>query len=76
EIVASIGTDLQTALEKGNRPQPGSASKDEEWNGFEEAEKDDDAMDVDEGSGDDKDGEDDGEDEEEEGDEEEGGADD
>ncbi|KAK3339243.1 hypothetical protein B0H65DRAFT_294470 [Neurospora tetraspora] len=78
EIVASIGTDLQTALEKGNRPQPGAAAKDEEWNGFEETEKDDDAMDVDEGSGDDKDEEEDEEEEEEEeeGDEEEGDSDD
>lgn len=72
EIVASIGTDLQTALEKGNRPVPGAAAaKDEEWNGFEE--KEDDAMDVDEGSGDDKD---EGEDEDEEGDEEEDDSDD
>ncbi|KAK0722179.1 hypothetical protein B0T26DRAFT_850654 [Lasiosphaeria miniovina] len=62
EILASIGTDLQNTLEKGNRPQPGAAgkSKDEEWNGIgDEAADidvdavaeadDDDAMDVDGG---------------------------
>lgn len=76
EIVASIGTDLQTALEKGNRPVPGAAAKDEEWNGIEDTEKDDDAMDVDEGSGDDNDEDEDKEDEEEEDDEEEGDSDD
>ncbi|CCC11823.1 hypothetical protein SMACR_04804 [Sordaria macrospora] len=75
EIVASIGTDLQTALEKGNRPVPGAAAKDEEWNGIEDTEKDDDAMDVDEGSGDDNDEDEDKEDEEED-DEEEGDSDD
>lgn len=76
EIVASIGTDLQTALEKGNRPVPGAAAKDEEWNGIEDTEKDDDAMDVDEGSGDDKDEEEEDEDDDEEEDEEEGESDD
>jgi len=63
EILASIGTDLQTALEKGSRPQPGAKAgavkADDEWNGIE----DDDAMDVDGGDGD--------EDEEEEDDKEE-----
>ncbi|KAK0715718.1 hypothetical protein B0H67DRAFT_488783 [Lasiosphaeris hirsuta] len=57
EILASIGTDMQVTLEKGNRPQPG-AKTDEEWNGIDET----DAMEVDGGSdeddgdNDDKDG--------------------
>ncbi|KAK3990044.1 synchronized import protein 1 [Cladorrhinum sp. PSN332] len=51
EILASIGTDLREALEKGNRPQPkppGAGTAAEEWNGIED---DADAMDVDEESG-------------------------
>ncbi|KAM7206811.1 synchronized import protein 1 [Naviculisporaceae sp. PSN 640] len=36
EVLASIGTDFQSTLEKGNRPQPGGpkATPAEEWNGF------------------------------------------
>jgi hypothetical protein len=46
EILASIGTDFQQTLEKGNRAPAGPSKADEEWNGFEDA----DAMDVDQGS--------------------------
>ncbi|KAK4227860.1 synchronized import protein 1 [Podospora fimiseda] len=67
EILASIGTDLREALEKGNRPQPKAPgtvpAAEEDWNGIED---DVDAMDVDEESGAVKDeaDEDDAEDEE------------
>ncbi|KAK3944914.1 synchronized import protein 1 [Diplogelasinospora grovesii] len=66
EVLASIGTDLQGALEKGNRPafSEGIAKADEEWNGIDDA----DAMDVDEGGSDkeeDEDEDDEGEDDEE-----------
>lgn len=64
EILASIGTDFQTTLEKGNRAPSGAAKADEEWNGIEDA----DAMDVDQGSDagadEDDEGQDDGEEEE------------
>ncbi|KAK4236207.1 hypothetical protein C8A03DRAFT_35907 [Achaetomium macrosporum] len=46
EILASIGTDFQGTLEKGNRAPSGPPKADEEWNGFDDA----DAMDVDQGS--------------------------
>ncbi|KAK4193761.1 synchronized import protein 1 [Podospora australis] len=58
EILASIGTDLQETLEKGNRSQPAAAKDDEEWNGIED---DVEAMDLD---GDDKAVEEEDEDEE------------
>ena len=70
EILASIGTDFQQTLEKGNRAPSGPAKADEEWDGFEDA--DGDAMDVDKGSDAEPEEENDGEgeedDEEEEGD--------
>ncbi|KAK4161283.1 synchronized import protein 1 [Cladorrhinum sp. PSN259] len=77
EILASIGTDLREALEKGNRPQPKApgalVAPEEEWNGIED---DADAMDVDDdaeagedGAEDDDDEDIDGGDEEEEGEE-------
>ncbi|KAK3353111.1 hypothetical protein B0T25DRAFT_456051 [Lasiosphaeria hispida] len=67
EILASVGTDMQVTLEKGNRPQPG-AKIDEEWNGIDEA----DAMEVDGGSDDDdKDGSDKDDDDDLEGDDDE-----
>lgn len=47
EILASIGSDLQETLEKGNRAQSGPAKAEEEWNGFDDGE---DAMDVDQAS--------------------------
>lgn len=49
EVLASIGTDLQSTLEKGNRPQPGGAkaTSTEEWKGFGD---DGDEMEVDGGS--------------------------
>jgi len=67
EILASIGTDLQNALEKGNHAQPGGGvggGQEEEWEGIQ---GDADAMEVDESSGDGNDNEDDkgGSDEEE-----------
>jgi hypothetical protein len=68
EILASIGTDFQETLEKGNRAPAGPAKAEEEWNGFDDA----DAMDVDQGPNadhEDADGED-GEGEEENGEEE------
>jgi hypothetical protein len=69
EILASIGTDFQETLVKGNRPAPSGPGKtDEEWNGFGEEEAD--AMDVDQGS--DAGPEEDEEGEEGEGDREEG----
>ncbi|KAL2264321.1 hypothetical protein VTK26DRAFT_7287 [Humicola hyalothermophila] len=67
EVLASIGTDFQDTLVKGNRPPSGPAKADEEWNGFD----DQDAMDVDEGSNADADGDGAGEGDEEEGMEEE-----
>lgn len=63
EILASIGTDFQDTLVKGNRPAPGAAKADEEWKGFD----DEDAMDVDEGSNAGADEDEAEEDEEEEG---------
>ncbi|KAG7287851.1 hypothetical protein NEMBOFW57_007368 [Staphylotrichum longicolle] len=69
EILASIGTDFQQTLEKGNRAPSGPAKTDEEWNGIDDADAD--AMDVDGGS-DAEPEEDDGEEDEGEGDEEEG----
>jgi len=45
EILASIGTDFQQTLEKGNRAPSGPAEPNEEWNGFDDADAD--AMDVD-----------------------------
>ncbi|KAL2131537.1 hypothetical protein VTI74DRAFT_4914 [Chaetomium olivicolor] len=72
EILASIGTDFQETLAKGNRAPSGSAKADEEWNGF----GDDDAMDVDEGSGFDAGAEEEDDDEEGEGEDDEEGDDD
>ncbi|KAK0629820.1 hypothetical protein B0T17DRAFT_615554 [Bombardia bombarda] len=70
EIVASIGTDLQVALEKGNRSQSGAnkVAATEEWNGIEET---GDAMDVDEGGKDDGEEEDDEEEDDDDEEEEE-----
>ncbi|KAM7217574.1 hypothetical protein V8F06_007084 [Rhypophila decipiens] len=66
EVLASIGADFQTALEKGNRQQPGAAkpaASAEEWNGFGD---DGDEMEVDgESNHGEEDQEDDGEDEDE-----------
>ncbi|KAK1759378.1 synchronized import protein 1 [Echria macrotheca] len=57
EILASIGSNLQTTLEKGNR-SPLGAKADEEWGGIEDADAPDaDAMEVDGGSEDEKDDE-------------------
>ncbi|KAK5660301.1 hypothetical protein OQA88_12841 [Cercophora sp. LCS_1] len=51
EILASIGTDLQVTLEKGNRPQFGAGKADDEWNGIEDdVAPEADAMEVDGGS--------------------------
>ncbi|KAK0641637.1 hypothetical protein B0T16DRAFT_218634 [Cercophora newfieldiana] len=58
EILASIGTDLQNTLEKGNRFQVGPGNKTEEgWGGIEDDEEagDADAMEVDGGSDDEDD---------------------
>ena len=69
EILASIGTDFQQTLEKGNRAPSGPAKTDEEWGGFDDAGGD--AMDVDNGSdaeSEEEDDEGDDDDEEEEGD--------
>ncbi|KAH6856541.1 hypothetical protein B0I37DRAFT_78040 [Chaetomium sp. MPI-CAGE-AT-0009] len=49
EILASIGTDFQETLVKGNRAPLDPAKANEEWNGFDDAGAD--AMDVDQGSG-------------------------
>jgi len=58
EILASIGTDLQNTLEKGNRSQLSRPKVEEEWTGFDDNAGAD-AMEVDEGDdndeGDDKD---------------------
>ncbi|KAK3294773.1 uncharacterized protein B0H64DRAFT_194929 [Chaetomium fimeti] len=48
EILASIGTDFQETLVKGNRAPLDPAKANEEWNGFDDAGAD--AMDVDQGS--------------------------
>ncbi|KAK3906890.1 hypothetical protein C8A05DRAFT_11400 [Staphylotrichum tortipilum] len=45
EILASIGTDFQQTLEKGNRAPSGPAEPTGEWNGFDDGDAD--AMDVD-----------------------------
>ncbi|EAQ88017.1 hypothetical protein CHGG_04636 [Chaetomium globosum CBS 148.51] len=50
EILASIGTDFQETLVKGNRAPLDPAKANEEWNGFDDADADADAMDVDQGS--------------------------
>lgn len=70
EILASIGTDFQETLVKGNRAPLDSAKANEEWNGFDGADADADAMDVDQGSdaGAEEGAEEEGEDDEEEGD--------
>ncbi|KAK4039113.1 hypothetical protein C8A01DRAFT_36946 [Parachaetomium inaequale] len=73
EILASIGTDFQETLAKGNKAPADPAKANEEWNGFDDADAD--AMDVDQGSGagpevDEDDEEEEGEDDEEEGDDE------
>jgi hypothetical protein len=71
EILASIGTDFQETLAKGNKTPADPAKANEEWNGFDEADADADAMDVDQGSdagpeeGDDEDEDEEGEDDEE-----------
>ncbi|KAK3323503.1 hypothetical protein B0T19DRAFT_206472 [Cercophora scortea] len=67
EILASIGTDLVNAFEKGNKSKVSAdkASAAEEWGGIE----DDDAMDVDEGAGADDDEAEDGNEDEEDDDE-------
>jgi hypothetical protein len=74
EILASIGTDFQETLVKGNRAPLDPAKANEEWNGIDDADAgagaDADAMDVDDGMDDEPEGAD--EDEEEgDGDEEE-----
>ncbi|KAL2200576.1 hypothetical protein P885DRAFT_28231 [Corynascus similis CBS 632.67] len=48
EILASIGTDFQETLVKGNKAPLDVAKANEEWNGFDDADAD--AMDVDQGS--------------------------
>lgn len=64
EVLASIGTDFQETLEKGNRATSAPAKvEEEEWNGFDDG----DAMDVDEGSNPGADEEDADEENEEEG---------
>ncbi|KAK4103593.1 hypothetical protein N658DRAFT_444856 [Parathielavia hyrcaniae] len=52
EILASIGTDFQETLVKGNRAPFGPAQTDEEWDGIDDADADADAdaMEVDQGS--------------------------
>ncbi|KAK0620383.1 hypothetical protein B0T14DRAFT_521291 [Immersiella caudata] len=51
EVLASIGTDLQNTLEKGNRSQFGHSKAEEEWDGIEDDDEggDADAMEVDGG---------------------------
>ncbi|KAL2189750.1 hypothetical protein L209DRAFT_702076 [Thermothelomyces heterothallicus CBS 203.75] len=70
EILASIGTDFQDTLAKGNKAPLGAAKADEEWNGFDDADAD--AMDIDQGSdaglGEDEDEAEGSEDEEQDGD--------
>ncbi|KAK3688524.1 hypothetical protein B0T22DRAFT_459650 [Podospora appendiculata] len=67
EILASIGTDLVNAFEKGNKSKvtADKASAAEEWGGIE----DDDAMDVDEGAGAEDDDAEEGDEEEDDDDE-------
>jgi hypothetical protein len=78
EILASIGTDFQETLVKGNRAPSGPAQANEEWNGFGDEDADADAMDVDQGSDagpeEDEEGEE-GEDDGEEGDDDSVGSD-
>jgi len=71
EILASIGTNLQNTLEKGNRVPFGPGKTEPEWDGIEEkvAGGDADAMEVDGGS-DNEDNEDDEDDKDDEDDEE------
>ena len=57
EILASIGTNLQSTLEKDNRAQFNAGKAEEEWNGIDDG--DTDAMDVDGGFKDEGDKEDD-----------------
>lgn len=72
EIIAAIGTDFQSTLEKGNRSQPGpSKAREEEWTGFKDEAANGDAMEVDGGDDDnevdeDDEGDDDDDDEDDE----------
>jgi hypothetical protein len=76
EILASIGTDFQETLVKGNRAPLDPAKANEEWNGFDDAGADAmEAMDLDQGS-DAGAEEDEAEEDEDEDDEEEDGDDD